>query len=273
VVVKIGGELVADGVALDIVMCDLQALRGRGLAITVVHGGGPQISAAMRARGLETTMVEGQRVTDEASLQVVQQVLAGEVSTALLAAAARHRVPAVGLSGVADGLVSAVRRAPRRVRTSDPGGGIRLVDYGFVGDVVDVRPRILDVLGAAGFVPVVAPLGVEPGTGQVFNVNADTVAAALAVAWGAHALLLVTGVPGVLADRHDPSSRFPRLDREQVRRAVEDGTITGGMVPKVEEALAALDRGVPAVTILPAAEGALIGVVEAPGSVGTTFLP
>ncbi len=270
ILLKVGGELVADPSKLDPILHDVGLLLGHGHAIALVHGGGPQVSAAMRRLGLEPTMVGGQRVTDHDSLVVVQQVLAGEVSSAIVAAAMRHGIPSVGLSGVASGLVSATRRSPRLVRA---GGEVREVDYGFVGDVVDVRPRVLDALCEAGFVPMIAPLGVEPGTGQIFNVNADTVAAALAAGWGADVLLLVTNVPGVLRDRDDPSSRFETLNRTQVRKAVEEGTITGGMIPKVEEALAALDRGVPAVTILAPEAGAIAAVVATPGAVGTTFLP
>jgi acetylglutamate kinase len=270
VLMKIGGELAADPAVLDHVLGDVRRLLDRGVEVAVVHGGGPQISAAMAQQGLAPTMVQGQRVTDAASLVVVQQVLAGEVSSRLVAAAVQRRVRAVGLSGAADGLVSATRRPPRLVRES---GEPRTVDYGLVGDVVDVRPEVVEVLCRAGFVPIIAPLGIEPGTGQLFNVNADTVAAAIAAAWGADVLLLVTNVPGVLKDREDPASRFPALNREQVRQAVEGGIITGGMVPKVEEALAALDRGVPAVTILPPEPGALVAALYSSGAVGTTFLP
>ncbi|MBK8238239.1 MAG: acetylglutamate kinase [Deltaproteobacteria bacterium] len=271
VVVKFGGEVVARPAELSGLLAEVAKVRRDGAAVVLCHGGGPQASALQQRLGVETVKVGGRRITDAATLQIMKCVLAGEVSIDVVAAALAAGVPAVGLSGVSAGLVTAHRRPPKRVS----GGGEAPVDFGLVGDIDTIRTELLEQLWRGGFVPVVNSLGVaaqaEPGQPcAVFNINADTVAAAVAAALRADHLLLVTDVPGVLRDREDPSSVIPTLTRSAARQAIADGIIAGGMIPKVEEALDNLAQGIGAVHILGA--GALHDAVRSPGARGTVLV-
>ncbi|MBK6916124.1 MAG: acetylglutamate kinase [Deltaproteobacteria bacterium] len=271
VVVKFGGEVVARPAELSGLLAEVAKLRRDGAAVVLCHGGGPQASALQQRLGVETVKVGGRRITDAATLQIMKCVLAGEVSIDVVAAALAAGVPAVGLSGVSAGLVTAHRRPPKRVS----GGGEAPVDFGLVGDIDTIRTELLEQLWRGGFVPVVNSLGVaaqaEPGQPcAVFNINADTVAAAVAAALRADHLLLITDVPGVLRDREDPSSVIPTLTRSAARQAIADGIIAGGMIPKVEEALDNLAQGIGAVHILGA--GALHDAVRSPGARGTVLV-
>lgn len=271
VVVKFGGEVVARQAELLALLGEVAALGRDGAQVVLCHGGGPQASALQQRLGVETVKVGGRRITDAATLQIMKCVLAGEVSIDVVAAALAAGVAAVGLSGVSAGLVTAHRRPPKRVS----GGGDAPVDFGLVGDVDVIRTEVLEQLWRGGFVPVVNSLGVaaqaEPGQPRpVFNINADTVAAAIAAALKADHLLLVTDVPGVLRDRDDPNSVIPTLSRSAARQAIADGVIAGGMIPKVEEALENLAQGIGAVHILGA--GGLHAAVRSPGARGTVLV-
>jgi acetylglutamate kinase len=279
-VLKFGGEVVADRAALLAVLEDVQALFGAGWRFVVCHGGGPQAGSLARRLGLETVKVGGRRVTDAATLQVMKYVLAGEVSVDVVAAATAVGLRAVGLSGVSAGVVTAVRRPPVVVS----GGGPEPVDFGFVGDVARVDTGLLEHLWAGGYTPVLNTLGLTATPERdgescgVYNINADTVASAVAEAIGADHLFLMTDVPGVLRDKDDPSTRIPRLHASQAREAIADRIIVGGMIPKVEDALDALagaegKGGIGAVHILGAAPGALEAAARSPGERGTVLLP
>ncbi|HMH57173.1 MAG TPA: acetylglutamate kinase, partial [Gemmatimonadales bacterium] len=200
-VVKLGGDVLSEPETLDGVAGQLALLTSLGIRIVVVHGGGPQATALSRRLGLEPRLVAGRRVTDDGALDVAKMVYAGQINVNLLAALRDHRVQAVGLSGVDAELITAHRRPPVSV-VDDAGATVR-VDYGHVGDIDRVDPRVLVTLMDARMVPVVASLaGGEDG--EVFNVNADTVAESLAVALRAQKLIFLTGAPGVLRDRNDP---------------------------------------------------------------------
>lgn len=274
-VLKFGGEVVADNSALMGVLRDVASLFGAGWRFVLCHGGGPQAGSLQARLGISTVKVGGRRVTDEATLQVMKQVLAGEVSVDVVAAARAVGLDAVGVSGVSAGVVTATRRPPMIVS----GGGPDPVDFGLVGVVEEIRCGLLEHLWAGGFTPVLNTLGVSPeppepgGPCQVFNINADTVAAAVAGALKADHLFLMTGVPGVLRDKDDPSTRIPRLHASEARKAIAEGVIVGGMIPKIEEALDNLARGIGAVHILGPVAGALEGAARQPGGHGTVLLP
>jgi acetylglutamate kinase len=180
-------------------------------------------------------------VTDDSALEVAKMVYPGLLSTELLSALRRHQVQAVGLSGVDADLLTAHRRPPQQVTADD--GTIRNVDYGHVGDIDGVDPRILQTLLTARFVPVVASLAGD-GDGNVYNVNADTVAETLAIALKAMKLLFLTGAPGVLRDRNDPSSLVAFADPDDLTELLRNGSIAGGMRPKVEACIRAATNGV-----------------------------
>ena len=260
VVVKLGGEVVG-GDKMAALAADLRALVDGGRRVVVTHGGGPQATALSKKLGLEPRMVGGRRVTDAATLDVMKMVIAGQVNVDLCAALRAAGLRPLGLHDV----VRAHKRPPRVVS----GGGPDPIDFGHVGDVdgfdLPLVERVLD----GGWLPVVACLG-HGGDGAVYNINADIVANQLAGALKADALVLVTGAPGVLRDLHDPSTRIPRLTVDEGKRAIADGVVSGGMIPKLEESFAALSLGARAIYIV---AGEVARAVREPGSVGTVLVP
>ena len=240
-VVKLGGDVLVPGEVLESVTGQLALLSSLGIRIVVVHGGGPQATALSRRLGFEPCMVAGRRITDDGALEVAKLVYAGQINVDLLSALREHRVQAVGLSGVDAELITAHRRPP--VSVVDDAGTTMRVDYGHVGDVDRVDPRVLVTLLEARMMPVVASLaGGEDG--EVYNVNADTVAESLAVALRAQKLIYLTGAPGVLRDRNDPSTLITFADPDDLSGLMADGALGGGMRPKVEACIRAATGGV-----------------------------
>ena len=267
-VVKIGGELAQDVPRLSrTVGAAVRAFLDAGIKVCVVHGGGPQATELAKKLGLETKQVAGQRVTDEATLEVMKMTLAGQVSVNVASALRLAGVPALCTTGVSGGLVDASRRPP-----VDVAGIEGPVDYGLVGDIAAVNVTMLETLSERG---VVVGLGSLAGDvhGRVFNVNADTVATRVAGKLRAARLLLVSNVPGVLKDRNDPASRIPRLTPREARAQIAAGVIQGGMIPKVEESLAMLDEGIDAIHIVGLSpESAILDEALEPGRYGTVFV-
>ncbi len=266
-VVKIGGEVIGSGEAV-LLAADLRVLVDGGARVAIVHGGGPQATALQKQLGLPTQQVAGRRVTDAATLDVMKMVLAGKLNVDLCAALTAAGISAVGLHGASAQVVRAVRRPPKVYA----GAGPDPVDMGFVGDVTGFNLALLETLWAAGHVPVIACLGAD-SEGGVYNINADMVGNQLAAALKAERLFLVTSAPGVLKDINDPTSRIPTLTRAEAKQAIAEGVVSGGMIPKLEEAMAVVDQGVGAIHILgKLAAGDLVRAVREPGSVGTTLL-
>ncbi len=262
-VVKLGGELALDVPKLaQTVGAAVRGFLDAGVKVALVHGAGPQATALSARLGLKPMLVAGQRVTDEATLEVMKMALAGQVAVDVASALRLAGVPALCTSGVSAGLIDARRRAPRQVSGAE-------VDYGLVGDVTRIDVALLERLSRAGVVPVLSSLAGDQD-GQVFNVNADTVASQLARALKAERLFLVSNVPGVLRDKDDPRTRIPVLTPEAARAQIRSGAIQGGMIPKVEESLELLEQGIGAIHILPAE--ALASEAHRPGSAGTAFV-
>lgn len=240
-VVKLGGDVLNDAEVLDQVATQIALLSSLSIRLVVVHGGGPQATALSRRLGQEPVIVAGRRVTDDAALEVAKMVYAGALSSDLVAALREHRVQAVGLSGVDADLITAHRRPP--VSLVDDAGATREVDFGHVGDVDRVDPRVITTLVEARFVPVVASLAGDD-EGNIYNVNADTVAESLAVALRAQKLIFLTGAPGVLRDRNDPSTLVTFADPDDLAGLMASGALAGGMRPKVEACIRAATGGV-----------------------------
>jgi acetylglutamate kinase len=238
-VVKLGGGALAETRALASVVEQAAALHHLGVRVVLVHGGGPQASELARALGLEVRQVAGRRVTDEPTLRVMTMTLNGEANTAVLAACRAAALPAVGVSGVDGGLIVARRRPPVEV----PGESAP-VDYGLVGDIESVDPRLLCGLLEAGYVPVVSPLAAD-AHGNLLNLNADGVAGALAVALGAEKLVMMVDTPGLLGDAARPGSLISYVDLAGLAEMRAAGSISGGMLPKARAIEDALTRGVP----------------------------
>jgi acetylglutamate kinase len=236
-----GGALEREATARALVE-QIEVLHQVGIRVVLVHGGGTQSTDLARALGAEARFVEGRRVTDAKALEVAAMVLNGAVNTNLLAVCRSVGLPAVGVSGIDAGLVQARRRPPVRV-------GGEMVDYGFVGDVAAIDPKVLTDLMDAGYVPVVSPLSAAVD-GTVLNINADTIAAALAVALGAEKLLFLTGAPGILERPDDPGSLVSYTDLAGLRRLKDEGGLVRGMLPKTSAIEAAIQGGVRRVHIL-----------------------
>lgn len=249
VVVKCGGSVLDDG-AWGTLAEDLALLQRAGVRPVLVHGGGPAIDRALRARGVAPRFVDGLRVTDEATMAVVEAVLAGEVNVQLVATLQAAGAAAVGVTGRDGGLLRVRPRAP---------------ELGFVGEVERVDPALLQHLVAGGWLPVVAPLGIGP-EGASYNLNADTAAAALAVALGAAKLVVLTDVPGVLVD----GARVSELTPAEAEVLIQRGVVRGGMVPKLRACLRAVGGGVASAHVVGAAEPhALLVELLTEGGVGT----
>lgn len=244
VVVKYGGHAMGEEAMLDSFARDIAMLMVSGLYPVVVHGGGPQINAMLQRLSIKSNFIDGLRVTDAAMVEVVEMVLAGTVNKQVAAAINRAGALAVGISGKDGNLV----RARKLTRTrKDPGSNIeRVLDLGFVGEPAAIDTRVLKAMRAADVIPVIAPVGVGED-GQTYNINADTVAGAIAAALGATRLLMLTDVVGVLdRDRRLVSD----LGLADCTRLMADGTISGGMIPKVETCMAAVRGGVEGAVIL-----------------------
>jgi acetylglutamate kinase len=241
-VIKAGGGALDREATLQALIEQIEVFHQVGIRVVLVHGGGAQSSELSRALGAEARFVQGRRVTDEKALEVASMVLNGAVNTKVLAVCRRVGLPAVGLSGVDAGLVQARKRPPVRM-------GDEIVDYGFVGDVVGVEPRVLVRLMDDGYVPVVSPLSAA-ADGTVLNINADTIASALAVALGAEKLLFLTGAAGILERADDPGSLVSYTDLAGLRRLREEGGVVDGMLPKTSAIESAIRGGVRRVHIL-----------------------
>ncbi|MDE0267709.1 MAG: acetylglutamate kinase [Acidimicrobiaceae bacterium] len=234
VVVKYGGHAMVDpelsmGFARDIVLLNLV-----GMQPVIVHGGGPQITEMMQRLGMQSEFHEGLRVTDADTLEVVRMVLVGKIGRDIVRAVQVSGGSAVGISGEDGGLITVVPKSP---------------ELGYVGDVAEVDPYLIEELLDSGMIPVVSSIGADE-QGQAYNINADTVASALSAALKATKLIYLTDVDGLFAEADDPSSLLSTASVAEVSDMIDGGVITGGMIPKVESCLAALQEGVSYVHIL-----------------------
>jgi acetylglutamate kinase len=247
-VLKISGKVTEDHANLTSLAEEIALLHQVGIRVTVVHGGGAQATQLASRLGLETKLVNGRRVTDDETLEVVKMVFAGKISVEILSALRAHQIQAVGVSGIDGNVVLARRRSKKRVINRETGKR-ETIDFGNVGDVVDVDPRLLTTLLDAGYLPVVSPLAADE-EGHVYNVNADAIASALAIGLSAEKLILLSDVPGVLARAKDEDSLISRLTAEQARKLARSASVTGGMVAKLEEVARVAEQGVRAVHIV-----------------------
>lgn len=243
-VVKYGGHAMGDPKAARDFAEDIVLLKAVGINPVVVHGGGPQIGAMLKKLGVESEFVDGLRVTDAATAEIAEMVLSGAINKQLVSWIAAAGGKAIGISGKDANLVTATKV---QRTTKDPGSNIeRAIDLGFVGEPSNVDITILETASAAGIIPVVAPIGVGED-GHTYNINADTMAGALAAALGAARLFLLTDVSGVL----DKSGQLlTDLTPDDVARLREDGTISGGMIPKLETCVMAVEGGCEAAVVL-----------------------
>lgn len=240
VVIKYGGHAMLNEELKRSVIQDIVLMRFVGMNPVLVHGGGPEITQLLQRLGKKSEFVQGQRVTDQETMEIVEMVLVGKVNKDIVTQINRLGAKAVGLSGKDGGLISARRKV---LRQAGPDGEELTVDLGFVGEVERVNPGILKTLLDYGYIPVVAPIGVGP-EGESLNINADYVAGSLALALNADKLVLLTDVEGIFASVEDKSTLLSTITVAEAERLISRGAIAGGMIPKVECCLAALRGGV-----------------------------
>jgi acetylglutamate kinase len=244
VVVKYGGHAMVDEQLKEDFARDITLMKFTGLNPVVVHGGGPQINSVLNRMGMDSRFVKGMRLTDEATMDVVEMVLGGKVNKGIVAQINQQGGKAVGLSGKDGGLIRAKKL--HIVYQEDKDKPPEIIDPGLVGEVTHVNPAIINTLTQQGFIPIIAPVGVGE-SGETYNINADLVASSIAVALSAGRLILLTDVDGVL----DASgSLISSISAESINKMVEEKTISGGMIPKIECALKALRNGVGKVHII-----------------------
>jgi acetylglutamate kinase len=237
IVIKYGGHAMADEALKKSFALDVILLKYIGINPVIVHGGGPQINETLKRYGIVSEFVKGMRVTDAATMGVVEMVLTGQVNKEVVGYLNQHGGKAVGLSGKDGGLLLC-KKLLQEVKGDD--GSVEAVDIGFVGDVTKVDAAILETLEKGGFIPVIAPIGVGPG-GESYNINADLVAGRVAAAVKAEKLILLTDVAGV-KDRE--GNLLSSIELDQVPGLIDNDTITGGMIPKVTCCVDALRTGV-----------------------------
>ena len=242
-VIKVGGEVFADPELASSLIEQVGILHQVGIRTVLIHGGGPQSTQLASDLGLDTRFVEGRRVTDSESLNVATMILNGQINTRILAACRDLQIPAVGISGVDAGLIRAHKRPPVAGKDGES------VDYGFVGDIDAVDADILKKQLDNGLMPVVSPLSCDE-SGTLLNINADTVAAAIAAELDAEKLILVTGATGILEDVNDSSSLISYIDRKHLKELKERGVLADGMLPKAAAIDAAIKDGVSRVHVI-----------------------
>lgn len=264
VVIKLGGSAMGE-TGIDAAMAeDLVMFQTVGMRPVVVHGGGQSVTAFLDRLGISATFKDGLRVSDAETTTVAEMVLVGCVNSSIVAQIQRAGGQACGLSGK-DGHILTARKY---VKADEPD-----VDFGFVGEVARVRTNLIRALSDNGFIPVIAPIGLGED-GATYNINADTVAGAVAAALTAEKLVLMTDTPGLLRDRDDPTSIMPHLTRAEVRGLIGDGTITGGMLPKVEACQTGLAAGVNKTHIVDGrVQHALLLEIYTRTGIGTEIVP
>lgn len=250
IVIKLGGSVMEKEKLLDSLLKDIVLLSYVGMKIAIVHGGGREISEEMRKLGKKPKFVEGLRVTDEATMEIIHEQLAGKVNKEIVLGISKHGGRAVGISGL-DG--NFIRATKMLYKTTTRTGREVEVDLGLVGEVKEINPTVINYLVGTGYIPIVAPIGVDD-EGHSLNINADTVAAELAAAMHAKKIILLTDVPGVLRDPHDEKSMISHLTIEETQKLIDEHVIKGGMLPKVEACIKALKAGVERAHILKGTE-------------------
>ena len=241
-VAKLSGKVTENHENLSSLAEEMALLHQVGIRICVVHGGGKQLSDLAKKLGIEQTIIEGRRVTDDATLEMAKMIFAGKINTDILAALRNRGIEAVGLSGVDGNIVHAEKRPPKEILNRETGVKDK-VDFGHVGDVVQINARLLTVLLDHGYLPVISSLGADD-EGTVFNINADTIASEIAVQLKAEKLVLLSDVDGLYLTAGDPGTKVSRVTAAEAGDLISSGAASGGMIPKLQSIIVLLERGV-----------------------------
>lgn len=267
-VVKFSGKVTEDRENLASLAEELALLHQVGIRVCVIHGGGKQLTELAQKLGVVQTVIEGRRITDDDTLDLAKMIFRGKINTEILAQLRGRGIDAVGLSGVDGGVIKAVRRPPKNVVNKET-GQVESVDYGNVGDIVEVDTHLLELLLGGGYLPVISSLAADD-SGKVFNINADTIAAEIAVSLKAEKLILLSDVNGIYVDPNDKSSKLDRLSTVDAFKMIKSGKATGGMIPKLQSLASLLSRGVGSAHVISGSErNALLAEVFTDEGTGT----
>src|ERR1044071_4648980 len=241
-VVKLSGKVTENQEQLNSLAEEITLCNQVGIHVAVIHGGGKQLTAIAERLGITQRIVNGRRVTDAETLEVAKMVFAGQINTDIVSALRRSGAETVGLSGLDGNIIHARRREIQNVLNQET-GEVEEIDFGHVGDIVEINVRLLRLLLDSGYVPVISSLGADE-QGNVYNINADTIAAEIAAHLEAEKLILLTDVNGILLERKDPASRISRLTVEEAEALVKNKTVSAGMLPKIAAIARLIRRGV-----------------------------
>ena len=246
--IKLGGNLIQEPNIIDEMAQDLSLIYQIGIKIIIIHGGGPQATELSKKLGISPKIVDGRRITDEGTLEVVKMTFAGKINHEVLTLLRKYGAKSVGLSGIDGDIIVAKRRPPVSYNDKETGKKGKL-DFGHVGDIVDINTNLIEILLRENYIPVISSLA-DDGNGHILNINADTIASHIAVAVKADKYITMTNVPGILKNSRDQSTKISYISKEKIKKYIEDGTIKGGMIPKINECIYALEHGVSRVHIL-----------------------
>ncbi|HXG83505.1 MAG TPA: acetylglutamate kinase [Pyrinomonadaceae bacterium] len=270
-VVKFSGKVTENKENLASLAEELALLHQVGIKICVVHGGGKQLSELAEKLGVAQTVINGRRVTDDDTLELAKMIFAGKINTEILAALRNCGTEAVGLSGIDGNIVHAIKRPPKEVLNRAT-GEIKEVDFGHVGDVLEINSRLLSLLLEAGYLPVVSSLGADDD-GEIFNINADTIAAEIAARLQAEKLILLSDVNGIYLDADDEATKLSRITVREAEAMIQMGKATGGMIPKLQSLIKILEQGVKSAHVIGGAErNALLSEVFTDRGTGTMLI-
>ncbi len=241
-VVKFSGKVTENKENLASLAEELALLHQVGIKICVIHGGGKQLSELAQKLGVAQTVIEGRRVTDDDTLELAKMIFAGKINTEILAALRQRGTAAVGLSGVDGNIVHAEKRPPKEILNKETGAK-ETVDFGNVGDVLEINADLLKLLLDANYLPVVSSLGAD-ADGQIFNINADTIATEIAAQLKAEKLILMSDVNGIYLDSADETTKLSRLTVAEAEAMIQSGSAIGGMIPKLQNLIQIVSRGV-----------------------------
>ena len=247
-VVKLSGKITEDQDQLNSLAEEITLCQQVGIRVAIIHGGGKQLTSIAERLGISQRIVNGRRVTDTETLEVAKMVFAGQINTDILSALRRAGAETVGVSGIDGNIIKARRREIQKVLNHDT-GELEVIDYGHVGDIVEINVRLVRLLLDNEYIPVISSLGADD-EGNVYNINADTIAAEIAAHLKAEKLILLTDVNGILRDRNDASSTISRLSADEADRLVKDRTVSSGMLPKISAIAHLIRRGVASAHII-----------------------
>lgn len=241
-VVKFSGKVTEDKAILTSLAEELALLHQVGIHVCVIHGGGKQLTELAQKLGVVQTVIEGRRVTDDDTLELATMIFRGKINTEILSALRNRGISAVGLSGLDGGVIKAERRPPRDVLNKETGEKA-VVDFGHVGNIVEVDTRLINLLLENDYMPVVSSLGADD-EGKIYNINADSIASQIAMSLRAEKLILLSDVNGIYLDAKDPESKIDRLTVFEAKKMISSGKATGGMIPKLENLINLVESGV-----------------------------